>query len=180
MQTEISPALDLVIDFANTNDIEAGADDWADPESLRAWLAARGLLEPGVVPDEAARRRTVAVREAVRELAAANSGGGPVTEALETLDAAARRARLQGRFGPAGAAVEPAAGGVDGAVGRVVAAVHEALVTGTWARVKACGKDSCRWLFFDRSRNRSAKWCAMSVCGNRVKAAAYRRRRSTD
>jgi predicted RNA-binding Zn ribbon-like protein len=36
----------------------------------------------------------------------------------------------------------------------------------------------CHWLFYDRSRNRSAVWCQMAVCGNRTKTKAYRARRS--
>ena len=30
--------------------------------------------------------------------------------------------------------------------------------------------------FFDRSKNRSATWCSMSICGNRTKNRAYYRR----
>ncbi|HEV2869799.1 MAG TPA: CGNR zinc finger domain-containing protein, partial [Actinomycetota bacterium] len=30
--------------------------------------------------------------------------------------------------------------------------------------------------FYDHSTNRSGTWCTMSVCGNRRKARAYRRR----
>ncbi|MGH3665303.1 MAG: CGNR zinc finger domain-containing protein [Egibacteraceae bacterium] len=51
---------------------------------------------------------------------------------------------------------------------------------GTWARLKSCANDSCRWLFYDRSKNRSGKWCTMNVCGDILNARAYRaRRRST-
>lgn len=34
--------LDLVIDFVNTRDIDAGTDELASPEQLQTWLAARG------------------------------------------------------------------------------------------------------------------------------------------
>jgi len=34
-------------------------------------------------------------------------------------------------------------------------------------RVKQCNR--CDWLFLDRSRNNSRRWCSMSACGNRVK-----------
>jgi predicted RNA-binding Zn ribbon-like protein len=49
--------------------------------------------------------------------------------------------------------------------------------TGEWSRIKACARDSCRWVFFDHSRNRSGRWCSMQVCGNREKTAAYRARK---
>ena len=47
---------------------------------------------------------------------------------------------------------------------------------GTWSRFKACRKDTCGWIFYDHSRNRSSNWCSMTICGNRSKTAGYRRR----
>ena len=44
-------------------------------------------------------------------------------------------------------------------------------------RVKECGNHPCSWLFLDRSRNHSRRWCEMSDCGNRVKARAFAARR---
>ncbi|HEX2295155.1 MAG TPA: CGNR zinc finger domain-containing protein, partial [Actinomycetota bacterium] len=55
--------------------------------------------------------------------------------------------------------------------------VTKGMSDGTWSRMKACKRDRCRWLFYDHSRNRSAVWCLMEVCGNKEKAAAYRRRK---
>ena len=72
-------------------------------------------------------------------------------------------------------ALEPERGGVDGAVAALLGILHEAQLTGDWQRMKACRQ--CEYAFFDRSKNRSAAWCAMSVCGNRTKNRAYYRRR---
>ncbi|HSO54001.1 MAG TPA: CGNR zinc finger domain-containing protein [Actinomycetes bacterium] len=47
---------------------------------------------------------------------------------------------------------------------------------GTWSRLKPCRNHGCRWLVYDHSTNRSGTWCTMSLCGNRGKARAYRRR----
>ena len=60
------------------------------------------------------------------------------------------------------------------------AIVQRAIVDGTWARLKACRWDTCQWAFYDTSKNRSGSWCSMAVCGNRAKAAAYRRRRRSE
>ncbi len=80
-----------------------------------------------------------------------------------------------------GSALEPTAGGVDGALGRLVAIVHGAVADGSWAHLKACERDSCRWAFYDHSKNHSGRWCDMEVCGAREKSArAYRRRRARD
>ena len=73
--------------------------------------------------------------------------------------------------------LEPSAGGVDGALGRIVAAIHAGVADGTWERLKACERDVCRWAFYDHSKNRSGHWCSMAVCGQREKnRRAYRRR----
>lgn len=39
--------------------------------------------------------------------------------------------------------------------------------------VRQCGRENCRWLFLDMSKNHSRRWCDMNVCGNRVKARRY-------
>jgi predicted RNA-binding Zn ribbon-like protein len=38
-------------------------------------------------------------------------------------------------------------------------------------RIRIC--QNCRWLFLDRSRNGSRRWCDMAVCGNRQKAKRH-------
>jgi len=69
-----------------------------------------------------------------------------------------------------------AMGGVAGALGRLLAIVGAAQDEGTWARLKACLADDCQWAYYDLSRNRSAVWCDMKVCGNREKVRSYRER----
>jgi predicted RNA-binding Zn ribbon-like protein len=46
-------------------------------------------------------------------------------------------------------------------------------------QVRECAGSDCTWLFLDRSRNRSRRWCEMKTCGNRAKARRhYHRLRS--
>ena len=59
----------------------------------------------------------------------------------------------------------------------VLAGVAEARAVGTWERLKACSLSSCQWAFYDRSKNRSGRWCSMQTCGNRTKTRSYRSRR---
>jgi predicted RNA-binding Zn ribbon-like protein len=68
--------------------------------------------------------------------------------------------------------------GVDGAVGQVLAVVYAAMADGSFERLKCCRNDHCRWAFYDYSKNRSASWCSMQLCGNRRKTSAYRARRT--
>jgi predicted RNA-binding Zn ribbon-like protein len=163
--------LALVQRFVNTADLETGSDDLGDPGALAAWLAGAGLAPAGAPFDEAGRALIVAVREALRALLLANHGEPPDRAAIATLD---RAANLTVRFDAGGQAwLEATDGGV---VGALLAIVARAQAEGTWPRLKACPGDRCGWAFYDRSRNRSRTWCAMSVCGNRAKARSYRAR----
>jgi predicted RNA-binding Zn ribbon-like protein len=70
----------------------------------------------------------------------------------------------------------PDAVGVDGAIARLMSIVASARVDGSWERLKACPRHNCMWAFYDRSKNRSGRWCTMEVCGNVEKARSYRER----
>jgi predicted RNA-binding Zn ribbon-like protein len=45
-----------------------------------------------------------------------------------------------------------------------------------FAHVKACEGQGCTLLFADHTRGHARRWCSMSICGNRAKQAAHRRR----
>jgi predicted RNA-binding Zn ribbon-like protein len=168
--------LELVRSFVNTLDVEDGTDELADPASLASWLNAHGLMR-GRAATTAELERARRVREALRSLLLANNGLSERKEAEAVLDRAARRARLGVRFRASGGRLESPAGGVDGALGRLLGVVAAAMLDDSWSRLKACRADDCRWAFYDHARNRSRTWCSMAVCGNRAKARAYRSRR---
>jgi predicted RNA-binding Zn ribbon-like protein len=169
--------LALVQMLVNTVDREHGPDLFDDVAGLTDWLDARGLLEPGVVPGEAELEAARDLREALRSLMLANNGAPEDPGARAVLEAAAARAELRPTFPSEGPELVPGRGGVDGALGRVAAATFAAMLDGSWARLKACPREVCGWAFYDRSSNASATWCSMAVCGGRVKAGAYYRRR---
>jgi predicted RNA-binding Zn ribbon-like protein len=167
-------SLRLVQTFVNTVDREHGPDLFDEPAGLEAWLERH--MEPAeVAPADLESAR--AVREALRALLLANNGEADDPAAYEVLTRAAERSRLRAVFGEHGATLVPAASGVDAAVGRILAATFAAMADGQWRRMKACPREVCGWAFFDRSSNASATWCSMQVCGGRMKAGAYYRRR---
>jgi predicted RNA-binding Zn ribbon-like protein len=45
------------------------------------------------------------------------------------------------------------------------------------AALRWCADANCTRVFIDRSRGQRRRWCGMKGCGDRAKAAAYRRRR---
>ena len=167
--------------FVNTLDIDHTKEEFGDPAALAAWLSAHGLLEAGADATAADLRRATWLREALRELLLSNNDGRPVpAAAAKVLDDTAARASLRLRVGGDGSARLDAEGrGVDGALGRLLVIVYRSMETGTWARLKACREDTCKWAFYDHSKNRSGHWCSMEVCGSRHKARQYRERRKS-
>ena len=171
--------LDLVQDFVNTEVPDWHRDDIATPAALAAWLRSRGLIRPGDVVDGELFVAARALRGAVRELALANTlGESPARARKAAIDAAFEAFPLVLRAGSEGPGVAPSGAGAWRGVGAVVAVVAAARAAGTWERLKSCREETCGWLFYDVSRNRSSSWCSMSICGGREKSRAYRRRRS--
>jgi predicted RNA-binding Zn ribbon-like protein len=169
--------LHLVQRFVNSADLETGRDDLATPDALRDWLAAHGLMGPDEPAMERDLRRALDAREGLRALLLAHNSSPLHAGAVERLNRAASRAGMLLRFHPDGAArLDPDASGVDGAIARLMAIVATATADGTWRRLKACVNETCQWAFYDRSKNRSGKWCKMEECGNVEKARAYRER----
>ncbi len=169
---------DLVIDFVNTLDVDAGQDELSTSRALDAWLAERELTSPSAAPaSEADHRHALELREALRTLMLANNGEAGDERAAQELERAARRGSSACTSGPVGSvSLAPDADGLDGALAALLVPVSHAIADGSWQRVKACREASCTWAFYDRSRNRSGVWCEMAVCGNRTKVRAYRER----
>jgi predicted RNA-binding Zn ribbon-like protein len=169
--------LEVVQEFVNTVDLEGGTDDLTGPEALHEWLAQRDLVAADVRLSPADLARAVELREGLRDALEANHDGSPDPRAIETINRTASSARLVVRLAPDGSSrLEPDSTGIEGAMGRLLAIVYTAMTDGTWERLKICRRDKCRWAFYDQSKNQSGSWCSMAVCGNKEKAAAYRRR----
>ncbi len=171
---------DLILDFVNTTDLRPYQEALESPRALADWLAERGLLPHRARATQSDLAEAIQVREALRTLLAAKNGvPGDVDAASAELDRAARRAGLAVRFGAEEARLEPAASGIRGAVGRILGEVASAMADGTWARMKACRAEDCRWAFLDTAKNQSRAWCSMRSCGNREKVRAYRERHAS-
>jgi predicted RNA-binding Zn ribbon-like protein len=62
----------------------------------------------------------------------------------------------------------------------IVESAATLLTAGEFDCVSECAADDCNWLFLDRSRGGTRRWCSMRSCGNRAKARRhYRRRRKS-
>ncbi|MEU5888721.1 CGNR zinc finger domain-containing protein [Streptomyces sp. NPDC047461] len=156
--------LALVESLVNTLDLESGAD---------ALDTADGRTRFGLTEEEAAGAREL--REALRAALLAHAGHPPhrtVTPLGELLAGAPLVVTVDA--GDGSAAFAPA--DATPLRSRVAAAVAEALVAGTWLRLKACEAADCHWAYYDRSPAGRGRWCSMQVCGARAKMRRYRAR----
>jgi predicted RNA-binding Zn ribbon-like protein len=171
--------LEVLRSFVNTVDLEKDTDQVGTPERLRGWLVEHTLLAEDMTVDDHDHRQALEFREALRALALANRGSAEGDEAavnaLNRLGAGASfsvvlRAKGDAQLRPSGA-------GIDHALGHLLAILYRAIVDGSFVRLKGCANETCRWVYYDRSKNRSRKWCEMETCGNMINARAYRQRR---
>ncbi|MFE4413710.1 CGNR zinc finger domain-containing protein [Streptomyces sp. NPDC093064] len=154
--------LALVESLVNTLDIETGADSLDTAE---------GRARLGIPEAELPQAREL--RESLRATLLAHAGHPPhrtVTPLGELLARAPLLVAVDARDGSA--TLAPADGGP--LLSRVAAAVAEALVAGTWARLKACEAVTCHFAYYDRSPAGRGRWCSMQVCGARAKMRRYR------
>lgn len=61
-------------------------------------------------------------------------------------------------------------------LGPVAEAVAQLLVEGNFALVKQCEHPDCILWFYDKTKAHKRRWCSMALCGNRHKAAQFRKK----
>jgi hypothetical protein len=185
--------LELVRAFMSLHDHARGVDDSLPPSSrtIASWMRSEGLIDDEPVPERDL-AWTAEVLEALRALVPDTPDGpadgaarvletadGPADEAARVLDGAVARTALVPRFTADDEPLTPAGTGIQYAVGRILAVAFLAKLDGRWSRFRTCSEPTCRAVFWDRSKNRSGRWCSMSTCGNRAKVRAYRKRHAT-
>jgi predicted RNA-binding Zn ribbon-like protein len=166
-------------------------DVLTDGDGLLAWLTATGLLRG----DEASSARRAFprseldaaaadardLREAMRPTVAAWSRAEQIpTSALNRLNSSLAKDR---RY----AAIDQHRGQLqlrdahDWSSARSLlalpaAALADLITHGEPSLVRQCEGIACTMWFYDRTKSHHRRWCRMSVCGNRAKAAAHRSR----
>jgi predicted RNA-binding Zn ribbon-like protein len=146
------------------------------PADLRRWVRQSGLADDPEPMTDDDLRRAIAVREALFGLLAALiDGTAPPAAARDLVNATAAHpgppVHLDGdgrvrRGGDLAAVLAVLA--------RQVIELHD---SPDRPRLRWCDDARCTRPFIDRSRGQARRWCGMRGCGDRAKAAAYRRRR---
>src|ERR1700704_4622731 len=138
--------LGLIQAFVNTVDLQDGPEDLTDPNTLKAWLVANGLMDGAPAVEASDLKHAIALREAIRGVIGANSSFPIYPVDIATLNGAATASGLRMRFGADGKPrLEPAVSGVVGAIGRIVAALYSAMEEESWTRLKLGGSQTGRW-----------------------------------
>lgn len=169
----------IALDFAATlmfRSSSAPQELLREEGALAAWLTAAGILDRGAQVTARDLSRAKVLRETIYRLAvAAASNRSPAADDIALLNQMAAgpppvpelvrfgRARLRGDAGQGLTAIARDALSVLG--------------SSDVMRLRQCGRGGCTRLFLDRSRGANRVWCGMRECGNRVNAAAYRRRK---
>jgi predicted RNA-binding Zn ribbon-like protein len=185
---------ELCLDFANTVDsrpTEEPRELLSDYSNLVQWSAQAGAITPRAakrLDREADRQRGLAtavlrrartLREAIfRVFSAVAFGTTPPNAALDVLNrhlpAVLKHLRVM-RDGADYRWEWEREDALDHMLWPVLRSAAELLTSDRLDRVRVCSADDCDWLFLDQSKNRTRRWCDMTVCGNRNKVRQFRR-----
>jgi predicted RNA-binding Zn ribbon-like protein len=178
----------LTLDFANTVDDPYGPQPFdyvADYRGLIAWSQ-----RIGTVPDHSAaalhhiaedhpRQARSTVRRAKDLRAAINETFGPLADGRSP-DAGWQQLRpfVTSAIQHAGVTSSPPQpslswdfSDLESPLWPVAEAAYRLLVGPETQRLKRCA--GCPWLFLDRSKNHSRRWCTMEICGTDEKIRRY-------
>jgi predicted RNA-binding Zn ribbon-like protein len=169
------------LDFCNTLSGWGGPgprERAGDPATLAAWCAHVFGQTPRIDREDWA--RLIRLRQTLHTVFDAVATGAEAPAAAvdelqaEVAEGAARRRLTVTAAGSAWQDAPPA----DGTAVRHRLAMDalDLLLLGEPARLKRCAGHDCAWLFYDRSKNASRRWCLMSDCGTNDKVRRFRQR----
>ena len=170
--------LELLQRFTNLHVHDDEGTHLDPPVELIQWfLADRGLLPEGEWLAEADRETFLELRDAIRALIVGAEGATVSAVHAQAIDRIGLAAGLHPHFhGAHVPTLEPKGSGIAAAFGTIVAIAFVSAIDGTFERLKLCAAETCRSVFYDRSKNHSGRWCSMATCGNRAKVRAWRDR----
>ncbi|MDB4916705.1 MAG: hypothetical protein JWM95_4349 [Gemmatimonadetes bacterium] len=182
----------LWLDFVNGDATTRGSDALLDFERFVRWLEAAQLLdaERGAGMRRRAQQQPAGahavlgdarrVRAVLRSLAERGVSSHDIrTEALAEINrvlgrsAGTRRVEQQGD-GTFARSFVPVGDAFAGLLIPIVESAADALILSELGRVRRCADPRCGRVFQDETKNGRRRWCDMSTCGNRAKAARHR------
>jgi predicted RNA-binding Zn ribbon-like protein len=158
---------------------------WGRHASLFPDRDAQKLLHKAVeLPIEAEKifKHAIALRETLyRIFAAVIQGTDPQEKDLRTFNEQLSQTMIHARImkTETGFAWDASSdkNALDRMLNPIIRSAADLLVSDELKRVKTCADAKCGWLFLDKSRNNSRRWCNMQDCGNRAKVSRFYRRK---
>ncbi|UFJ41382.1 CGNR zinc finger domain-containing protein [Brevibacillus humidisoli] len=175
----------LCLDFLNSEWRDwRGSGRQEDRLDQLGWLTqflGKWGLEAPLPPDPEMRSRLGELRQRMLGMVEAIVEGGPVEDAdLEAINLLLEQVPTYSRLIRSGEAYSQEqvalARGWPLVMGRIAASFADMLAGEDLRRLKICANEDCRWVFFDQSRNRTARWCDDRMCGNLMKVRRFRER----
>jgi predicted RNA-binding Zn ribbon-like protein len=176
----------LALDLLNTQarDGAAPVDYWHTGSDVLRWLARCGIALPAgsePVDEQVLLAQMHALRAVAREAVTRRKRGETVDPAglnayLESHVSSPRLLRRAG--GELALAAVARGGAIPSLLGPVAQAVAQLLVDADFDLVRQCEHPECVLWFYDRTKAHKRRWCSMALCGNRHKAAQFRKRGS--
>jgi len=184
----------LCLDFANTVDWHASANpeeslnEYAD---LIKWSVDRGIIsgdardvllrksEERPVEAQAVLEKAREIRENIYQILSDTAHGHPIKITdIRVFNKALASTLSHARLAPSEGGLrwdwDPGSDKLDSVIWPAVKSAVDLLTSEGIKRVGQCAdEEGCGWLFWDSSRNRSRRWCAMSDCGNRAKVRRF-------
>lgn len=149
----------------------------SSPENLIDWARASGMLLMSPSRRTGVLGEAIELREAIYRSARTHIGGdAPAIDDIAVLN-------RHGTHPPLAVTLDSSrvierSGTLNNLLATIARDTIELLGGPDAERLRQCGRSSCTRMFIDRSRGHTRVWCGMRECGNRVNAAAYRRRKS--
>jgi predicted RNA-binding Zn ribbon-like protein len=154
-----------------------------DPAWLERFLATNRLDASGIPVDRLVPALR-ALRGLMRRMADAYAARrSPASADREAFNVYFERAPLARRLDLSVRGLRPRfsctslAGRLETLLADVAHAFAATLADGDPARIKVCQNADCLWVFYDRSRNKTRKWCE-ATCGNLMKVRRFRARKN--
>jgi predicted RNA-binding Zn ribbon-like protein len=167
-------------DLCNTVPLVDGApvELLPDFDAILRWARAAGVTEVREREAGAGRAATTRfvhrLRAALRAVLEARAPSHAPLDALNAVLAGERAVLQVGRSGPD--RVRLRATSVGHQLGLDIAAAVVDVFHHDHRRIRCCAGPACILLYLDTSKSGRRRWCDMSTCGNRAKAAAHQAR----
>ena len=157
------------------------ADRLDDPKWVRTFLTG-WALPARIVSAKATRAALGELRLVLRRLVDRAVAGESLTKAdLKALNSVLGAEPVVRRVERADSAyrlrLEPVHSSLRAVLAEIAKSFADMLIDGDLGRIKLCENSDCRWVFYDRSRSRTRRWCeGASGCGNLLKVRRFRER----